>query len=137
VAPTHTSLFRTIREGAPRPPVSTWSERHALYAAGLGTFSLNDGFITPRGIAMRCGSVVTDLPLLPTPRPYASHTANCLFLSQGTCSACISRCPVGAISPQGHDKALCAAYLDTVSRTTPTDADGHLWLLPLPNGCAL
>ena len=30
---------------------STWSERHAAYAAGLGTFSLNDGLITERGIA--------------------------------------------------------------------------------------
>jgi len=33
------------------------------YAAGHGTFSLSDGFITERGIAHRCGSVVTDLPL--------------------------------------------------------------------------
>lgn len=114
VAPTHSDLFRTVREDAPRPPVSTWSERHALYAAGLGTFSLNDGFITPRGIAMRCGSVVTDLPLAPTPRSYANHTANCLYLSEGTCGACIARCPAGAISSAGHDKALCSAYLNAL-----------------------
>ena len=31
---------------------STWSERHAAYAAGLGTFSLCDGLITPVGKAM-------------------------------------------------------------------------------------
>jgi epoxyqueuosine reductase QueG len=28
----------------------TWSERHAAYAAGLGTFSLNDGLITDKGL---------------------------------------------------------------------------------------
>lgn len=28
---------------------STWSERHAAYAAGLGTFGLCDGLITPPG----------------------------------------------------------------------------------------
>jgi hypothetical protein len=37
---------------------STWSERHAAYASGLGTFGLCDGLITPRGKAMRTGSVV-------------------------------------------------------------------------------
>ena len=37
---------------------STWSERHAAYASGLGTFGLCDGLITARGKAMRLGSVV-------------------------------------------------------------------------------
>jgi epoxyqueuosine reductase len=37
---------------------STWSERHAAYASGLGTFGLCDGLITPRGKAHRVGSVV-------------------------------------------------------------------------------
>ena len=49
-------------------PISSWSQRHIAYAAGLGTFSLNDGFITPKGIAMRCGSVVCDMKIPPTPR---------------------------------------------------------------------
>jgi epoxyqueuosine reductase len=34
---------------------STWSERHAAYASGLGTFGLCDGLITPLGKAMRVG----------------------------------------------------------------------------------
>src|SRR4030042_3532138 len=34
---------------------STWSGRHAAYAAGLGTFGLCDGLITAKGKAMRCG----------------------------------------------------------------------------------
>ena len=62
---------------------STWSERHAAHASGLGTFSLCDGLITPRGKAMRCGSVVARLRVPPTPRPYSDHRAYCLFSSTG------------------------------------------------------
>ncbi len=110
VAPVISPLFKIHGEGIERPPASTWSERHVLFAAGLGTFGLSDGFITPRGMAMRCGSVVSNLPLPPSPREYASHTANCLYLSEGTCGKCIARCPAGAISTQGHDKRVCQAY---------------------------
>lgn len=90
---------------------SSWSERHAMYAAGLGTFSLNDALITPRGIAHRCGSVVTNLKLKPTPRPYEDYRANCLFYNSGTCGDCIERCPAGALSESGHDKATCSTYV--------------------------
>lgn len=90
---------------------STWSERHAAYVAGLGTFSLNDALITQRGIAHRLGSVVTDLVLPPTPRTAPDHRHHCLYYREGTCGVCIGRCPVGAISPAGHDKALCSAYV--------------------------
>ena len=112
IAPAHPSWVKVYKEEGARPPAATWSERHALYAAGLGTFSLSDGFITPRGIAMRCGSVVTNLPLDPDPRDYTNHLANCLFFADGSCRACIARCPAGAISAHGHDKARCGAYLD-------------------------
>lgn len=90
---------------------STWSERHAAYAAGLGTFSLNDALITPRGIAHRLGSVVTDLVLPPTPRTTPDLRHNCLYHREGSCGACIGRCPVGALSRQGHDKERCRAYV--------------------------
>ena len=86
---------------------STWSERHAAYAAGLGTFSLNDGLITPRGIAHRLGSVITDLVLEPTPHTAGEYRENCLYHRNGSCGACIDRCPVGALSWNGHDKARC------------------------------
>jgi epoxyqueuosine reductase len=93
---------------------STWSERHAAYASGLGTFGLCDGLITPLGKAMRCGSVVSRFSTQPTPRPYDSHQQYCLFFSEGTCGKCIGRCPAGAISTQGHDKVKCREYLETV-----------------------
>ena len=90
---------------------STWSERHAAHAAGLGTFGLCDGLITPAGKAMRTGSVVAQVSLEPTPRPYSDHRAYCLYFARGTCKKCISRCPVDAISESGKDKALCAGHI--------------------------
>ena len=109
VAPMLASSWR--RESSPRYGLaSTWSERHAAYAAGLGTFGLCDGLVTPRGKAMRCGSAVARLDVPPTPRPYEDRGAYCLFLSEGTCGLCIGRCPAGAISEAGHDKGKCEAY---------------------------
>jgi epoxyqueuosine reductase QueG len=86
---------------------STWSERHAAYAAGLGTFGLCDGLITAKGKAHRLGSVVAQLSVAPSGRPYHDHHAYCLFFFDGSCNACRKRCPVGAISEQGHDKTTC------------------------------
>jgi epoxyqueuosine reductase len=90
---------------------STWSERHAAYAAGLGTFGLCDGLITPKGKAMRTGSVVARIKIKPTRRPYTDHHAYCLFYTQGICGKCISRCPVGALSQAGHDKIKCRNHI--------------------------
>jgi epoxyqueuosine reductase len=90
---------------------STWSERHAAYACGLGTFGLCDGLITPRGKAMRTGSVVARIKIPPTKRPYSDHHAYCLFFTKGICGKCISRCPVGALSEAGHDKIKCRNHI--------------------------
>jgi epoxyqueuosine reductase len=89
---------------------STWSERHAAYAAGLGTFSLSDALITARGSAHRIGSVVTDLVLAPDSRPEGDYRSHCLHFQGEACGACIPRCPAGAITPEGHDKSRCAQY---------------------------
>jgi epoxyqueuosine reductase QueG len=90
---------------------SSWSERHAAHAAGLGTFGLCDGLITARGKAMRAGSVVVRIAVDPTPRPYAHHRAYCLHFAEGTCGRCMDRCPVGAITEAGHDKEKCREHL--------------------------
>jgi len=90
---------------------STWSERHAVYAAGLGTFGLSDGLFTPVGKAMRTGSVVVNLYVEPSGRSYDSHTAYCLFYSNDTCGKCIDQCPIGAITEEGHNKKLCSRYV--------------------------
>ena len=90
---------------------SSWSERHAAHAAGLGTFGLCDGLITAKGKAMRVGSVIAKISLKPTPRPYAHHHAYCLFYDNGSCGKCIDRCPARAITEAGHDKEKCRQHL--------------------------
>ena len=110
VAPMLSPLWKWL-DDHPGGPVSTWSERHALYVAGLGTFGLSDGFITPKGKAMRCGSVVVNLRLPSTPRPYKTHTDNCPFYTDKSCGVCIDRCPAGAITIKGHSRSLCYSYM--------------------------
>ncbi|MGE5842798.1 MAG: epoxyqueuosine reductase [Deltaproteobacteria bacterium] len=94
---------------------STWSERHAAYASGLGTFGLCDGLITPLGKAVRVGSVIARIEIPPTPRPYTDHRAYCLFHSRGICRKCVSRCPAGALSESGHDKKKCRSHVRPVT----------------------
>ena len=79
-------------------PTIDLSERHAAYAAGLGTFGLNSDLITPKGLAVQCGSVITDLVVPPTPRIYDNHYSNCLYYWNGSCQCCVCRCPSGAIN---------------------------------------
>ncbi len=111
VAPMRSPLWR--RENSARYGfASSWSERHAAYAAGLGTFGLCDGLITPRGKAMRCGSIVARIALPATERPYDDHHAYCLFYYNGSCGKCIQRCPADAITREGgHDKEKCEHYV--------------------------
>ena len=106
VAPTLSAAFRNERSER-YGMASSWSERHAAYAAGLGTFGLCDGLITAKGKAIRCGSVVARVRVPATLRPYEDHHAYCLFYAKGTCGVCTKRCPAGAVSKSGHDKQAC------------------------------
>jgi epoxyqueuosine reductase len=112
VAPQLSNQWQELAE-TPKGRASTWSERHAAFAAGLGTFSLNDALITEKGIAHRCGSVITDLVIAPSERVDRGYAWNCLYYRDGSCGACIGRCPVGAISFSGHDKTRCCEYVYT------------------------
>jgi epoxyqueuosine reductase len=112
VVPELCSWWHTV--DTPQGLSSNWSQRHSAYAAGLGTFSLSDGFITPVGIAIRVGSIVSTLPVQASPRTYSGIYGNCLFYNGGTCQRCIERCPAGAISEKGHDKHKCWAYLHSM-----------------------
>ncbi len=87
---------------------SNWSERHAAYLCGLGTFGVSRGLITKKGVAGRLGSIITDLELEPDRRAYAGLYDYCSL-----CGACMRRCPAHAISMEnGKEHAPCSAYLD-------------------------
>ena len=96
---------------------STWSERHAAYASGLGTFGLCDGLITAKGKAIRCGSVVAKIKIPATPRPYTDRHAYCLFYAKGICGMCAERCVGKAVSKENaHDKNACMRQCMTTMR---------------------
>ena len=148
VAPVRADFFSLSTCANPFRLCSNWSERHVAFAAGLGTFSLHEGFITEVGCNVRIGSVITNAPLEVTPRASDDPYANCLYLAKGECGKCISKCPAGAVTKDGHDKRLCREYLRTVgdemerrplvTLLIPADRthDGHA-RTRYPVGCAL
>lgn len=84
-----------------------WSERHVAFAAGVGTFGLQQVLITERGGYGRLCSIITTLRLTPTIRPYTEVYGYCLYALDNSCKACIERCPTGAISEEGKVVTLC------------------------------
>ena len=77
---------------------STWSERHAAYVSGLGTFGLCDGLITPLGKAVRIGAVGKDGHDKRRCNGYiggpaAGHAEGTYGLGRGGCGLCQSAVP--------------------------------------------
>ena len=87
-----------------------WSERHTAFAAGLGTFGLHQNFITKKGALGRLCSVITTLRLTPTERAYTDVYGYCLYAFDGSCHACIKRCPTGAITDTGKIPGKCETH---------------------------
>ena len=102
---------------------SHWSERHTAFVAGLGTFGLSAGLITEAGIAMRVGSVITDMEIPATPRAYGDDTLGWCT----RCGACIRRCPAHAIGKDlaSRDKDACANYI--MQQVEPLRASVYGW----------
>jgi len=90
--------FRLVKNIVPRGDeedmhvVSAWSERHAAFACGLGTFGMSRVLITEKGAAGRIASIITDADIPVTQRPYTDLYEYCT-----RCGDCSRRCPVGAI----------------------------------------
>ncbi len=111
VAPVLDPRWKTVS-----PFCSNWSERHAAYICGLGTFGLSKSLITKKGTAGRFGSVITGCAFEPDEREYEGLTQWCSM-----CGACARSCPAGAIDPSrgpllGKDHASCSAYVQKTAR---------------------
>ena len=113
---------------------SKWSHRHSAYLAGLGTFGLSEGLITEKGKAVRITSLIIEAPVTPTVRPYSNHNEWCLYYKDGSCGVCMKRCPVNAITAEGHDKEVCDAYEEVFAKKYwPEDIERGDYIL----GCGL
>ena len=86
--------------------MSDWSQRHVAFAAGLGSFGLNNMLITRRGSCGRLGSFLTTLDLAPDGRMAAEA---CLHGAGRSCARCVERCVNGALSVRGFDRKRCYA----------------------------
>lgn len=95
---------------------SRWSERHAAYVCGLGTFGLSRGLITQKGMAGRFGSILVNTSIEPDKRPYTGVYDYCI-----RCGACITRCPANAISLEyGKNNHLCYQWtMDILEQCKP------------------
>ena len=84
----------------------SWSNRHAMYAAGLGTFGMHRHLITEKGCCGTTASFITDAELAPTKREYTDIYEWCL-----RCGKCSGRCPGGAIPADGlRNLKKCSAH---------------------------
>lgn len=95
--PTHNFDPKTLR--------SNWSHKSVAVITGLGSFGLHHMVITDAGCAGRFSSVVLDAGL---PDLQPSLVERCLYYSQGSCTTCVERCPIGALHMDGSlDKQRC------------------------------
>ncbi len=88
--------------------VAQWSHRHAAFAAGLGTFGLNNLLITKHGSAGRFGSIIIDAQLPPSSKPTKDC---CLYKREKTCGFCVSNCPMGVLTHESYDRFKCYDWL--------------------------
>jgi epoxyqueuosine reductase QueG len=88
---------------------SHWSHRHAGYVAGLGTFGINNLLITPKGAAVRLGTVLTSLRLNPDARPEVEY---CTVKRGGRCGECVLKCPVNALKNWSTGKFKCRDWIE-------------------------
>jgi epoxyqueuosine reductase QueG len=99
----------------PNTLVSRWSHKSVAAIAGLGSFGLHHMLITEAGCAGRFGSLVVEADLQPTLQPGEQVPERCRHFHDGSCTTCVNRCPVGALTVDGLDKRRCYQRLQSVS----------------------
>lgn len=84
--------------------LSNWSQRHIAYAAGLGTFGINNMLISEKGCCGRYGSVIANIPV---EADQISTEEHCLYKKNGSCKKCVQNCFSGALTAEGFDRKKC------------------------------
>ena len=91
---------------------SRWSERHAAYVCGLGTFGLSKGLITEKGMAGRFASIIVSAVFGPTVRNYTEIYDYCI-----KCGVCAKNCPAKAISlKHGKNNLKCHLHVQAMKK---------------------
>ena len=91
---------------------SKWSERHAAYACGLGSFGLSKGLITEKGMAGRFASIIVSAVFGPTVRNYTEIYDYCI-----KCGVCAKNCPAKAISlKHGKNNLKCHLHVQAMKK---------------------
>ena len=85
--------------------ISHWSHRHFAYAAGLGTFGMNNMLITKKGCCGRYSTVVTDMEF---ETGKTMERELCIFKNSGKCGVCIRNCPKSALGGEKFRRDLCS-----------------------------
>jgi epoxyqueuosine reductase QueG len=94
---------------------SRWSHKSVAVIAGLGSFGRHHMIITDAGCAGRLGSLVTDVQLASAP---PEQRERCLYVHDGSCLACVQRCPLDALSEdEGIDKRRCWSRCLSVAKS--------------------
>ena len=83
---------------------SRWSQKSFACLSGMGRFGLHHLLITDRGCCGRLGTVLMDAEV---PYDAPAEEEYCLYLRDGSCTACVRACPVGALTADAYDVHRC------------------------------
>jgi epoxyqueuosine reductase len=119
--------------------ICRWSHRSAAVIAGIASFGLHRMAITDAGCAGRFGSLVIDSELHFTTPPAKER---CLHFHDGSCSECVTRCPVSALTMEGDiDRQRCNRRLLALAKASNSeelaDACGKCAIGPCSLGSAV
>ncbi|MBR0086138.1 MAG: hypothetical protein IJL98_00175 [Lachnospiraceae bacterium] len=106
----------------------SWSNRHLLYAAGMGTFGINRHIITEKGCAGTLASIIISAEIEPDERTYDDPYAWCT-----RCGACVKRCRAEAITLENYrNLKICSAYSRTLGEQYGPGGCGNRCLMGVP-----